>query len=475
MSLTLNLQSKKILVIGDLMLDRYIIGPTTRISPEAPVPIVKAESTQERLGGAANVALNLAALGCSVTLLGAVGFDEAAQIIKQKLIQDNIQHELLVVKDFNTTVKLRVLSQNQQLLRVDSENFLPASASLQLVEIIEKHLVEVDLVVLSDYNKGVLQHAPELIDLIKKYNLPIVVDPKQADMQVYAGVTLLKPNLHEFSKFVGNCDDLPERIKRACELRHQLNLESLVLTMGSAGILVVTKDAHSLIPAKKTDVYDVTGAGDTVCALFAMGIANKLDLAVIARIASVAASLVIKKVGTASVTMLELSSALAVEGVGLSEELLTTQQVLQQINIAKQQGEKVVFVNGCYDILHIGHINYLTRAKALGDRLVVAINADEYVKRTKGTNRPINTQENRMKLLLALKVVDWVVVFYENSPGAIVEYLTPDILVKNTQYYSHLDQVPATEGAAHVLQHGGSLALLEHTAGISSSQIASRA
>ena len=455
----------RILVAGDLMLDQYWFGPTSRISPEAPVPVVKVTRTTARAGGAANVAANLAGLGALTTVAGVVGDDPNGSHLKELLNELGIESDLY--KSMHPTItKLRVLSRNQQLIRLDTEDNYSSADAEELAVIVGRHLVQQDVCVLSDYAKGSLADTPALVQLCRQNNVPVLADPKGVDFSVYKGVTVLTPNLAEFEAVVGESANDEELIAKAQTLRDKLDIQYLVITLSERGMMIVSDDEEpEMLPAKAREVFDVTGAGDTVIATLAAGLGAGLSISQSAALANLAASLVVAKIGVASVTPAELRLALHEQGQG-GRGLVTEEQAIKVVREAQARGEKVVMTNGCFDLLHPGHVSYLQEAKGRGDRLIVAVNADESVKVLKGEDRPINSLEDRMAVLAGLAAVDWVVGFEEETPERLISEVLPNVLVKGGDY--HPDQIA---GGLAVLENGGSVEVLGFLEGRSTSSI----
>ncbi len=470
----LNFSKAKILVVGDVMLDQYWLGGTSRISPEAPVPVVKINKTDNRLGGAANVAYNLLALGCDIKLLGAIGDDNAAEILLDVLDNKNIPHDLQEIEDFATIVKLRVLSKQQQMIRLDHEKSLDELSPEQLRGIYDSFAHEIEnysTVVLSDYAKGVLIKPQPFIKAADSYGARVIIDPKTEDFSVYKGAYVVKPNLAEFEAIVGKCSSLDILEERARNLIAQTGIKNLIITRGGEGMTVVQGEGESCnLPAYSSEVFDVTGAGDTVIAVLAASISSNLDLLKAAHISTIAASIAVSKVGTSCVNLTEIKHALT-KPKELETGALDLSLVRDLIKQSQARGEKVVFINGCYDLLHHGHIKYLERARALGDRLVIGINSDESVRRLKGPARPMYNIEQRMQVLAALRAVDWVVPFTEDTPGKLVEFLNPDVLAKGDEHFKSIDEIPSGEGVEHVVANGGSAHLIARTPECSSTQM----
>ncbi len=459
----------RVLVIGDVMLDRYWHGASSRISPEAPVPVVNIAQTEDRPGGAANVALNLAALGCSVSLLGVVGADEAGQILKQSLLAVNIVPHFHVSNTKPTVTKLRVISRHQQLLRMDFEDVFCTEDSLALVDKAESLMQFADLIILSDYAKGSLQDCPALIELANALQIPVLVDPKAKDFSRYSGAFMLTPNFNEFEGVVGGCANEAEIHEKGQALIKQHQLSALLITRGEQGMTLLRPGYSEFhLPARAREVFDVTGAGDTVIAVLAASLAAGETLPEAVTLANLAAGIVVGKLGTASVSASELRSALFNEQ-GCLYGALSREQLLAAVAEARAKGETIVFTNGCFDIIHAGHVGYLEEASKLGAHLVVAINSDASVKRLKGTGRPINSLDRRMTVLAGLESVSWVVAFDEDTPEQLIQCLKPDVLVKGGDYRE--DQVV---GAGLVRAYGGQVRVLSFIENCSTTSIVNK-
>ena len=444
-----------LLVVGDIMLDRYWHGPTSRISPEAPVPVVNIKNIEDRAGGAGNVALNMVSLGARVQLMGAIGNDENGQRLQQLLQHSGIDTCLQSHPSLPTITKLRVLSRNQQLIRLDFEESFQQAQLPELTQQFAANLAAAKVVVLSDYGKGTLSHCQTLIQLARQQHKSILVDPKGNDFERYRGATLLTPNFAEFEAVVGPCADEQVLLSKATQLIQQLELQALLITRSEKGMTLVQANGKVFHqPTKAREVFDVTGAGDTVISVLAASLAAGKSLEQATALANTAAGIVVGKLGTATVTREELRRELRNEsqvGAGVfSEEIL-----LSLVAEAKARGETLVMTNGCFDIIHPGHVQYLKEAKALGDKLIVAVNSDESVSRLKGPSRPINSLEHRMAVLSGLASVDWVVPFAEETPERLISALLPDILVKGGDY-----QVEQIAGHQAVQANGGKVIIL---------------
>jgi D-beta-D-heptose 7-phosphate kinase/D-beta-D-heptose 1-phosphate adenosyltransferase len=437
-----------ILVVGDVMLDEYIDGTVERISPEAPVPVVRAGSSEFRLGGAANVARQIAALGATVQLIGVIGDDAAGETVCRLCSESGISTESLVVaSDRRTTRKLRVVSQNQQLVRIDWEDRHHSSAIVTdaLLHNIAR-CNTADMVILSDYAKGVVSE-PVVRELVRSRDLrrrTVVVDPKQRDFGRYRGVSILTPNLRELSEASGYALEPEDTSAIATAARSQIRagaFEGLVVTLGDRGMLIVMADGFELlIPAFKRAVYDVTGAGDTVVAVLAACLATGATMTAASRIANAAAGIAVGEIGAIAVSASQIAEALT--GRSLSK-VLSRQELQDRVKRWRHTGRRIVFTNGCFDLLHPGHLSLLHYAKSLGDILVLAINSDDAVRRLKGPTRPVIGQNDRAAMLSALGCVDAVTIFDEDTPLETVRCVQPDILVKGQDY--RLDEVVGRE------------------------------
>ncbi len=457
-----------ILVVGDVMLDRYLYGSTSRVSPEAPVPVVHLKNTDYKPGGAANVALNVTALGISSKVVGLVGEDESAELLRKSLADAGIQDGLIALNDAVTISKTRVISRHQQLIRLDEEDGFSSFDHSELLAMVKQQLPDTAVMVLSDYDKGTISPILQpLIQLAKSFQVPVLVDPKTSDFSMYAGATLLTPNMAEFEAAAGVCSDENEMLEKAAGLIKQCDLQAMLITRSEKGMSLV-RDANTVmhLPAQVRDVYDVTGAGDTVIAVLAAMLAQGNDLEAAARAANVAAGIVVGKLGAASVSYDELSRAMQMKPGDIYTEsgVVTTAELLAVVSDAKARGERIIMTNGCFDILHAGHVRYLQQARNMGDKLIVAVNDDASVKKLKGDGRPVNTLTNRMQLLAALKMVDWVVAFADDTPESLICSVLPDKLVKGGDY-----QPKEIAGYDCVIANGGEVVVLDYHEGLSTS------
>ncbi|MDR7344756.1 D-beta-D-heptose 7-phosphate kinase/D-beta-D-heptose 1-phosphate adenosyltransferase [Pantoea alhagi] len=459
----------EVLVVGDVMLDRYWYGPTSRISPEAPVPVVKVDNVEERPGGAANVAMNIAALGASSRLIGLTGIDDAARALGVSLQNVNVKCDFVALPTHPTITKLRVLSRNQQLIRLDFEEGFAGIDPEPLHQRIAAALPRSGALVLSDYAKGALASVQQMIQLARAANVPVLVDPKGTDFERYRGATLLTPNLSEFEAVVGKCQDETQIVERGMQLVADYELSALLVTRSENGMTLLQPGKAPLhLPTQAQEVYDVTGAGDTVIGVLAASLASGDDLEAACFLANAAAGVVVGKLGTSTVSPVELENAIHARpesGFGIMDEA----QLKEAVALARQRGEKVVMTNGVFDILHAGHVSYLSNARKLGDRLIVAVNSDASTRRLKGSSRPVNPLENRMIVLGALESVDWVVSFEEDTPQRLIAGVLPDLLVKGGDY-----KPEEIAGSEEVWANGGEVRVLNFEDGISTTNIIKR-
>lgn len=469
------LSEAKILVVGDVMLDRYWQGDSSRISPEAPVPVVKIGELDDKVGGAANVAKNIAHLDGQVTLLGLIGEDENADRLEQLLNDSRINSALIRQSEQPTITKLRVISRQQQVVRLDFEETFSELQAQALKEQYLKVLPDYDYIVFSDYNKGSLRYISEMISLARAANKTVLVDPKAKDLSVYAGANIITPNKNEFVAAGGEVTNELAIVHSAQKIMQECQIESILLTRSEQGMSAISKENKVDMPAQVLEVSDVTGAGDTVIATLAMMTALGLELADAAKVANLAAGIVVAKLGAATVSPEELYRAVNKNIFASKQAHYQTpfEEVLRHIEFARQSGERIVFTNGCFDILHAGHVHYLEQAKALGDRLVVGLNNDESIKRLKGQDRPINPLKERATVVSGLASVDWVIPFgeqngnqHDDTPFDLISLIKPDVLVKGGDYT--IEQIV---GADVVENNGGEVAIIDFVDGCSTTKI----
>lgn len=468
--------AKRLLVVGDVMLDKYIWGEVGRISPEAPVPVVRSIHHSEQPGGAANVAMNLARLGAQTTVVGFTGGDEDEKLLAESLRSNGIAPEFVVSDGFPTITKARILGGRQQMLRLDTERLGARSQGDydRLVQSVLAQLPGCHAVVLSDYAKGVLTPVvcQAIIQGARRLGIPVLVDPKNADFSGYRGATTICPNLSELSlaaRLATNrgAEDLKILLDAAEAMLPDLDLEFLIVTLSEKGIALVRPGSRFMAPAVARQVFDVSGAGDTVIAVLALCLASGLKPEIGVEVANVAAGIVVGKVGTVPVEKYELLAALAPEiALHAEDKVVTRPELVSRVALWKANGERVVLTNGCFDLLHMGHITVLEQARRFGDRLIVAINSDASVKGLKGPSRPIVGENERARVLAALAAVDAVVVFGEPTPLELIVAARPDVIVKGGDYS------PETiVGAAEVESWGGQVKIVPIVAGFSTTQL----
>lgn len=470
MSLLNNIQSKNILVIGDVMLDTYFTGDVKCISPEAPVPVFSKKKERSVLGGAANVAANLVAAGQNVSMMAMVGNDETGEKLKGIFEGQGINTDLILSLNRHTTEKTRFLtSNNQQVLRMDVEDTDPLGNDdcKRMIMELKKKIFSFNLILLSDYLKGLLTYdfTQAVICMAQENNIPIIIDVKDPRSEKYAGATLLKPNLKELRDLTGRRAETDEEIIAASEeLREQRNVKYVLTTCGGRGMVLVGDGEPYFIEAFSQEVFDVTGAGDTTIAYLGACMVNGMTMRESVDIANLAAGIQISKVGTSSVCWSEIRRRLVDKTEGVIHKIISGKAVE---NFRKDhKGQKIVFTNGCFDILHIGHIRYLQEARKLGDLLIVGLNSDTSVKKLKGLERPINMEAERAEMLSALGFVDYVAIFEEDTPQELIKKVKPDVLVKGGDYA--LDEVA---GKKEVEECGGKLVLIPFVEGKSTTGI----
>ena len=469
MSVLPDMSHGNITVIGDVMLDRFWSGASRRVSPEAPVPVVNVSGQEDRAGGAGNVAVNLAELGVTVSLVGLCGDDEHARALRSCVESAGVRWNVMPCKA-DTIVKLRVLSRNQQLLRMDFEQSLAPYANDLFLRYAQQHLADAGLVILSDYAKGTLELVQPLLAYCREAGKRTLVDPKGTDFERYRGATLMTPNLSELEAVVGPCDTDEALVEKAGNLRASLELDAILVTRSEAGMTLIERDEPAQhLTASAQEVFDVTGAGDTVIAVMAGGLSAGLSMADAARYANHAAGVVVAKLGTASVTPEELEHAISDRDLDSFDRRPSEDEVLSRLAKCRAAGQRIVMTNGCFDLLHPGHIRYLQQAAKLGDLLLVAVNDDDSVRRLKGAGRPVNTVEDRMAVLAALEAVDFVLPFSEDTPARLIDVVAPDTLVKGGDY-----TVEQIAGHESVLARGGDVIILDFVPGHSTTEMIER-
>lgn len=465
---------KSILVIGDVMLDRYLMGNVNRISPEAPVPVVLLKQSEDRAGGAANVAANLSGLGLHTEIIGCIGDDVTGKILTQIIADSGIVVTNIMTSKLRPTVsKTRVMSGNQQIVRIDDESATAFSVeeNQQLLSNVTQALNNKPaMVILSDYAKGVLSDSTckTIIEHCKKLNIPVIADPKGRDYSKYKGASTLTPNKKETAEACGVDINETEALLHAAEqLKKQLSLDFLAVTRGEEGISLIDDKQIQHIPATAKKVFDVSGAGDTVIATLAAGLAHGLNPHDALQLANIAAGIVVGKVGTVPVTKAELLKALVSEdGQSQADKICDNAQLAELVSRWKANQQKIVFTNGCFDLLHAGHVTYLEAAKKTGDKLILGLNTDRSVSALKGPTRPVVHEGDRARVLAALASVDAVILFDEDTPLQLIDAIRPDIIVKGDDYTE--DQVV---GGTEVKSWGGSVKLIPLVQGRSTSNI----
>ena len=458
--------SAGVLIIGDVMLDRYWYGPTGRISPEAPVPVVKVENNEERPGGAANVAMNIASLGGHAHIVGLTGMDEPAKVLTETLNSLKVKCDFVALPEYPTITKLRVMSRGQQLIRLDFEDKFENTDAEPVLSRMETALPSVKAVIMSDYAKGSLEHVQAYIQKARAANIPVFIDPKGADFECYRGATLLTPNMKEFEDVVGKVKSDQELVEKALALVEEFEFEALLVTRSENGMTLIRRGQEPFhLPTQAKEVYDVTGAGDTVISVLAASIAAGKSFEEACALANAAAGVVVGKLGTSTLSEIELAEAIH-GSQDTDYGVISEQALIEAVKKARAKGEKVVMTNGCFDILHAGHVSYLNLAAELGDRLIVAVNTDESVKRLKGPGRPVNPTDRRMAVLAGLGAVDWVVPFSEDTPQRLISEVLPSLLVKGGDY-----KPEEIAGGKEVIASGGEVRVLNFEDGCSTSEI----
>ncbi len=472
------ISNNNILVVGDVMLDQYTWGNVTRISPEAPVPVVRVNKKSKVIGGAANVASNLAGLGCNVTLIGLRGNDTQGNDLDELCSSCGIDASLIIDSNRPTTTKTRIMASKQQLFRLDEEEILLMSKVItdKLIQTFQEKLTDAKVVIFSDYGKGILQTpgvCEKLIALCKKNNIPSLIDPKGKNWKRYIGATCITPNSTELEAISDTSLDNNEDklVSTVAKIKNDYNLDCLLLTRGAKGMCIVDSEPVALlIPTMAREVFDVSGAGDTVIATFAAGVSADLPFRQSAELANTAAGVVVGKVGTQPITLPELDLALKtdsdndkIRGYYKADSI---KRKKNKINAWRSLGDTIVFTNGCFDLLHPGHVDLLHKSRALGNRLIIGLNSDNSVQRLKGETRPILAEQDRASILSALGCVDLVVLFEEDTPLELLKVIKPDILVKGADY-----KINDVVGKSLVESYGGKVSLVPLIEGHSTTKI----
>lgn len=459
-------------VVGDLMIDRYIWGDVGRISPEAPVPVVRMNRKTARPGGAANVAMNLTGLGVNAHVFGCVGSDENGKELKRLLAERGVEtHGIVETENRPTTLKMRVIGSRQQMLRLDDEvtTDINPQTEKRLIDQFRESLDYLDALILSDYAKGVItaRVSEALVYESRSAGCPVIVDPKVEDYEQYRGATIIAPNHHELAKAVKKTDESDALLEAGQQVRRAKDIDHLVVTRGKEGISLVNEDGIAHFPATAREVFDVSGAGDTVVATLAVGhlLGASWDDAI--ELSNLAAGFVIGKVGTVPIEYEELNRAVQEHGrLNQPNKLYELPRLEHQVENWRIHDEQIVFTNGCFDLLHAGHVTYLGRAAQEGERLIVGLNTDSSVKRLKGDPRPVIPEDQRARVLASLESVDAVVLFDEETPIRLIKALRPDVLVKGQDY-----EESEVVGADEVKSWGGDVTLVPLVEGLSTSRI----
>jgi D-beta-D-heptose 7-phosphate kinase/D-beta-D-heptose 1-phosphate adenosyltransferase len=463
----------KVLVIGDLMLDRYILGEVDRISPEAPVPVLRHAQRYERAGGAANVAMNLAGLGCQALLAGFWGEDGEKAELQAFLDKAKVDTAGVVTTSLPTISKTRIVGRQQQLLRLDIESRFPHSDldRQRLLERVELLVGKVHAVLLSDYAKGVVtaELCEAVIRAARRAGVPVLVDPKTADLSKYTGATMVCPNLHELALATGlsAAHELTGLLTAGEAQRVEHELQYLCVTMSEKGIRLLSAGGEYHSPARAREVFDVSGAGDTVIATLAAGLAGGLNVETSVELANLAAGIVVGKVGTVPIAAHELVAALTPSsGVRSAEKILDRERLALRVEDWRASGQTIVFTNGCFDLLHVGHVTLLEDCRKFGTKLVLGLNTDASVQRLKGPTRPVVGERERAQVMAALAAVDAVTLFEEDTPLELIRAVKPDVLVKGGDY-----TVETVVGHEEVIAAGGRVEIVPTVEGFSTTNI----
>lgn len=478
--------SVRVLVIGDIMLDTFVYGDVERISPEAPVPVLKFHHKLEMLGGAGNVVANLAALGCKTTFIGIVGKDDNGKKISSLLKEAKANCHLLKLKNYPTIVKTRFVAKSSHLFRMDNEEVLPVISALlpRIRKILSRAIKSADIVLVSDYNKGLLtpETTPMIIEICRELDKNVIIDPKGNNYAKYSGATLVKPNLKEFSEAVGKkynplSPDFQQKIREAGQhLCQQYKIDNLIITLSEHGMILVPGQRTSEIeqvPAKVKEIYDVSGAGDTALATLGASLGCGASVAEAMKLANLAAGIAVGKQGTAAISATELKTSLIdrqseINHTSPKNKIISLEQAIPIVHQLKLQRKTIGLTNGCFDCCHLGHLHSFMQIKAHCDVLIVAVNSDPSVKRLKGNSRPIQDEKTRSMLVASLEYVDYVIVFNESTPLGIIDTLRPDIIAKEGY---HLDEWPEARLA---VQYGARVIALDRLEGYSTSTLIDR-
>lgn len=470
--------SKHILVAGDVMLDKYIYGTVTRVSPEAPIPVLTYTGEKLCAGGAANVANNIISLDSKVTLLSVIGGDAAGKSLLQLIKSGNICTDAIFKDpDRVTTVKTRVVAQNnQQLLRIDNENVQSISEALvsEMLDFVEQKIEAFDVIAISDYNKGVMTESlcQGIIKIASEHGKKVLIDPKSLNYKKYRKAYLIKPNKNEWVEmFKGNTDSAGQMMEAMIQIKQELSINIFIVTTGESGMVIADEyDNGHIIPTEVKQVFDPTGCGDTTFSALAVCTANGIPILESVKLANIAAGIKIQKAGVAAVSLQEINDEINIHFLGITRKIIPDYTTLDRIISAeKQQNKKIVFTNGCFDILHFGHVSYLSKAKSFGDILIVGVNSDESIRRLKGEKRPVIQESERVNLLASLQFIDYVIVFDEDTPYDLIKRIQPDVLTKGNDWKKE-----NIAGVDIVEARGGKVQLVSLEDGISTTNVISR-
>lgn len=434
------LKDRTCLVIGDIMLDKYLYGSVDRISPEAPIPVINVNNKKIALGGCANVACNINGYGAKVILSGIVGNDFNGNIVLDELSKSNIEYIGIISEDRVTTTKTRVMSKSQQIVRVDEEikTDISKEDESQIIYNINNIISNIDVIVISDYNKGVCTAnlCKQIIELAKRNGKFVIVDPKQSNWERYSGANLITPNFKELLEALNYKIENNEEIicRNTKQLMDKFGIENILVTRSEHGMTLVSDDECITYETVAQEVYDVSGAGDTVVATLAAFLSIGMELRNATEISNIAAGIAVSKLGTYVISLEEVHDYFININKSYASKIMNIETLTKKIKSWRKDNKKIVFTNGCFDLLHIGHISYLNEAKQMGDVLIIGLNTDESVKMNKGDSRPINKQDDRARMLEALDMVDAVVMFNEETPYNLIEVVCPDVLVKGGDY-----------------------------------------
>lgn len=434
------MKNKTCLIIGDIMLDKYLYGSVDRISPEAPIPVVNINEKKVALGGSANVACNINGYGINVILSGVVGDDFNGSVVLEELKKNNINYIGLISDSRVTTTKTRIVSKAHQIVRVDEEikTGISKEDESQIIDNINNIISNIDVIVISDYNKGVCTTnlCKQIIELAKRNEKFIIVDPKQSNWERYSGADLITPNFKELLEALNYKIENEEKIicKNAKQLMDKFNINNILVTRSEHGMTLVSDDECITYETVAQEVYDVSGAGDTVVATLAAFLSIGMELRNATEISNIAAGIAVSKLGTYVISLEEVYDYFININKSYASKIMNIETLTKKIKGWRKDSKKIVFTNGCFDLLHIGHISYLNEAKQMGDVLIIGLNTDESVKMNKGDSRPINKQDDRARMLEALDMVDAVVMFNEETPYNLIKVVCPDVLVKGGDY-----------------------------------------